>query len=185
VTVYAHAFFAWYPFRRRPWVWPLVAGAILPDLPYCVLFVAAAVERGPRAFTDLALWRSIWGHHMVVGLHSFLPWGAAMLLLISTRGWRRSPGVSAFLAGWGSHVVIDMLTHRSDGYPIFWPLSVYRFPTPVSYWESAYHGRAFALACDGAMVVLLIRLALLRLRRDGGARASRPVSRGRKHRRWA
>jgi hypothetical protein len=110
VTIYAHGFWAWYPFRRRPWVWPLVAGAILPDLPYCAFFAAAAVERGPRAFTDLALWRSIWGHPVVVALHSFLPWGVAMLLLISTRGWRRSPGVAAFVAGWGSHVVIDMLT---------------------------------------------------------------------------
>jgi hypothetical protein len=183
VTIYAHAFFAWYPFRRRPWVWPLVGGAILPDLPYCVFFVAAAVERGPRAFADLALWRSIWGNPVVLGLHSFLPWGVALLLLISTRAWRRSPALAAFVAGWGSHVVIDMLTHRSDGYPIFWPLSAYRFPTPVSYWERAYHGRAFSLVCDGGILVLLIWLAALRLRRDRGARASRAVSHGRKYRR--
>src|SRR5262249_62345330 len=57
--------------------------------------------------------------------------------------------VIALLAGWGSHVAIDMLTHRSDGYPIFWPLSAYRFPTPISYWEPRYHGVAFSLACDG------------------------------------
>jgi len=173
VTIYAHAFWAWYPFRRRPWVGPLVAGAILPDLPYCVFFVAAALEHGPRAFTDLGVWRSIWGHPVVVGLHSFLPWGAAMLLLISTRAWRRAPALAAFLAGWGLHVVIDMLTHRSDGYPILWPLSDYRFPTPVSYWEPAYYGRTFSLVCDGAIAVLLIRLAALRLRRDRGARGSR------------
>ena len=61
MTIYAHAFWAWYPFRRRSWVWPLVGGAILPDLPYCVFVVAAAVERGRRAFADVALWRSIWG----------------------------------------------------------------------------------------------------------------------------
>jgi len=96
-----------------------------------------------------------------------------MLLLISTRAWRRSPTLAAFLAGWGLHVVIDMLTHRSDGYPILWPLSDYRFPTPVSYWEPAYYGRTFSLVCDGAIAVLLIRLAALRLRRDRGARGSR------------
>jgi hypothetical protein len=163
VTICAHAFWAWYPFRRRPWVGPLVAGAILPDLPYVVFFVAAAIEHGPRAFADPALWRSVWAHPLVVGLHSFLPWAVTMLLLISTHAGR-SPGVVAFIAGWGSHIVIDMFTHRSDGYPIFWPLSDYRFPTPVSYWEPAYHSRAFALVCDGAIVVLLIRLAALRAR---------------------
>jgi membrane-bound metal-dependent hydrolase YbcI (DUF457 family) len=165
VTIYAHAFWAWYPFRRRPWVWPLIAGAILPDLPYWVSFAIAAIRRGPHALADLGLWHSVWGHPVVVGLHSFLPWGAAMLLLLSTGAWRRWPGLAAFIAGWGSHVVIDMLTHRSDGYPIFWPLSAYRFPTPVSYWEPAYHGRVFSLVCDGAIVVLLIRLAALRIRR--------------------
>src|SRR5262249_33673191 len=92
--------------------------------------------------------------------------------------WRRSPALAAFIAGWGSHVVIDMLTHRSDGYPIFWPLSAYRFPTPVSYWERGYQGRAFSLVCDGAIVVLLMRLAALRLRRDRGVRAWGAVSCG-------
>ena len=75
----------------------------------------------------------------------------------------------------GSHVAIDILTHRSDGYPIFWPLSDYRFPTPVSYWEPAYHGRAFSLVCDSAILVLLIQLATLRVRRYRGARMSRAV----------
>jgi hypothetical protein len=59
--------------------------------------------------------------------------------------------------------VIDMLTHRSDGYPIFWPLADYRFPTPLSYWEPSYHGRLFAVVCDGAMVLALLRLGWQRL----------------------
>jgi hypothetical protein len=172
VTIYAHAFWAWYPFRRRPWVWSLVAGAILPDLPYFLFFATAAIWHGPHALTDLALWHSIWGHPLVAGLHSFLPWSAAMLLLLSMGASRRWPGLAAFIAGWSSHVVIDMLTHRSDGYPIFWPLSGYRFPTPVSYWEQAYHGRAFSLVCDGAMVVLLVRLVALRTRRPRVARST-------------
>jgi membrane-bound metal-dependent hydrolase YbcI (DUF457 family) len=171
VTIYAHAFWPWYPFRRRPWVWLLVAGAILPDAPYLGFFAVAAVRHGPQALTDLDLWHFVWEHPVVVALHSFLPWGAAMLLLLSTRARQRSPGLVAFVAGWGSHVVIDMLTHRSDGYPIFWPLSDYRFPTPVSYWEPAYHGVGFSVVCDGAMLVLLIRLAAPHMRWwDGGGR---------------
>lgn len=119
----------------------------------------------------MALWHSAWGSTLVLFLHSFLPWGAAVLLLVSTGVWRSSPGLTAFVAGWGSHIVIDMLTHRSDGYPIFWPLSDYRFPTPVSYWEPAYHGRVFSFVSDGVVVILLVRLAARPLR---GLRAETP-----------
>jgi len=65
-------------------------------------------------------------------------------------------------------IILDMLTHRSDGYPIFWPLSAYRFPTPISYWEPAFHGVAFSLICDGAIVAASFRLAADRLRRPVG-----------------
>jgi membrane-bound metal-dependent hydrolase YbcI (DUF457 family) len=62
--------------------------------------------------------------------------------------------------GWLSHIIIDMLTHRSDGYPIFYPLSAYRFPTPVSYWEPAYHGQLFAVVDTMLMAVLFIHYLL-------------------------
>jgi hypothetical protein len=180
MTIYAHAFWAWFPFRRRTWVKWLTLGAVLPDLPYCIVFGMSAVERGPRAIADMRVWESLWRSWPVCALHSFVPWAVVSLLYLSalrwmsTRGSRRARGgvrptpfasnLAALLAGWGSHIVVDMLTHRSDGYPIFWPLTDYRFPTPVSYWEPAYHGRLFAVVCDGAMVTVLSWLIWQRFR---------------------
>jgi hypothetical protein len=181
MTIYAHAFWAWFPFRRRACAKWLALGAVLPDLPYCVVFGVSAVEHGPRAIADMRVWESLWRSWPVCALHSFVPWGAVSLLYLSAVAWvpsrpRRSrvaaraaapvaASLGALLAGWGSHVVVDMLTHRSDGYPIFWPLSDYRFPTPVSYWEPGYHGRLFALVCDGAMALALLWLGWQRLER--------------------
>jgi hypothetical protein len=182
VTIYAHAFWAWFPFRRKLWVKWLTLGAVFPDLPYCVFFGLSAFERGPRAIGDMQIWESLWRSWPVCALHSFVPWAVVSLIFLSALFWawvtvqpqtrvfsRVTPsasfsvGLGAFLAGWGSHIVVDMLTHRSDGYPIFWPISAYRFPTPVSYWEPAYHGRMFALVCDGAMAAALMWLGWRRL----------------------
>jgi len=176
MTIYAHAFWAWFPFRRRVWVKWLTLGAVLPDLPYCVYFGISAIERGPRAIADMRIWESLWRSWPICALHSFVPWTVVSLILLSSLGWVSGTGplrtratsdrptsfgvgIGALLAGWGAHIVIDMLTHRSDGYPIFWPLSDYRFPTPLSYWEPAYHGRVFATVCDGGMLIALVWLA--------------------------
>lgn len=166
VTIYAHAFWAWYPFRRRAWVGWFVLGAVTPDLPYVLALLAVSLPSGPSSLADLGLWESLWRNPVVCALHSFVPW-VVVLLGTLVVGRARPPATAPLMAvlGWGSHVALDMLTHRSDGYPILWPLADYRFPTPISYWEPAYHGAAFSLACDGAIALLLVRLALQR-RRD-------------------
>ena len=167
MTIYAHAFWAWYPYRRRRWVGWFVLGAIVPDLPYVAIFAAATLRTGPGVLADLALWDSLWRNPLVCALHSVVPWSVVVLASVVQRR-RAGPlveGVTAFVLGWGSHVFLDMLTHRTDGYPIFWPISGYRFPTPISYWEPSFHGVAFALVCDGSIAVLLLGLAALRLRR--------------------
>jgi membrane-bound metal-dependent hydrolase YbcI (DUF457 family) len=177
VTIYAHAFWAWYPFRRQRWVRWFVLGAVVPDLPYLFVFAATALRTGPRTLTDLGLWESLWRSPVVCALHSWVPWGVVLFCALVRRRLRHpasAPVIGSFLAfvlGWGSHVFLDMLTHRSDGYPIFWPLSAFRFPTPVSYWEPSYHGAAFAMVCDGSIAVLLLKLAAHRRRRpmSGGA----------------
>jgi hypothetical protein len=166
MTIYAHAFWAWYPFRQRDWVGFLTLGAVLPDLPYVAVFAWTALSAGPGALGDLHLWESLWGSPLVAALHSFVPWLAASAILapwLVRSRWAR-PGV-ALLAGWLLHVVVDALTHRSDGYLIYYPLSDYRFPTPVSYWEPAYHGVTFAIACDSLIALAVVRLAWQRARR--------------------
>src|SRR5262245_27308868 len=82
MTIYAHAFWAWFPFRRRRWVFPLVVGSLLPDVPYLAGFLVMTGRGGSRSVADLTLWDALWKSPTVCALHSFVPWGAATGLFL-------------------------------------------------------------------------------------------------------
>ena len=164
MTVVSHFFWGWYVFRNRSWVWRFASAAVAPDLPYCALLGYYSLRMHVNGFTDLSLWDSVWRSPVVCGLHSFVPWAVTAALVSLACGRRLRQWLLPVWAGWLSHIVVDMLTHRSDGYPIFYPLSAYRFATPVSYWEPAYHGRAFMLIDTTLIALLLIHQLLTRRR---------------------
>ena len=164
MTVVSHFFWGWYVFRNRSCVWRFACAAAAPDLPYFALLGYYSLRSHVNGFTDLGMWDVAWRSPLICALHSFVPWAvtAALVCLVCTRRLRQ--WLLPVWAGWLSHVAIDMLTHCSDGYPIFYPLSAYRFPTSVSYWEPAYHGRAFMLA-DVTLIAVLSAYHLLTRRR--------------------
>ncbi|MEO1749097.1 MAG: hypothetical protein AAFR27_10880 [Pseudomonadota bacterium] len=43
-----------------------------------------------------------------------------------------------------THVALDFPVHADDAHPHFWPLTGWRFFSPVSYWDSAHYGNYFA-----------------------------------------
>lgn len=43
------------------------------------------------------------------------------------------------------HCLGDLPVHVDDGHRHFWPLSNFRFESPISYWDPDHHGGAFAL----------------------------------------
>lgn len=65
--------------------------------------------------------------------------GLAIAFLFTWKNWY------PYVYGWIFHVITDMATHVSDAQPVLWPLSDWVFPTPVSYWESAYYGGEFGI----------------------------------------
>jgi hypothetical protein len=66
------------------------------------------------------------------------------------------------------HSIIDFLCHRDDAHMHFWPLTEWRFRSPVSYWDGNYYGHQFSLfeAALGLFfaVVLWRRYSLLAVR---------------------
>lgn len=66
------------------------------------------------------------------------------------------------------HLVADFLLHAEDAHAHFWPLTGWRFKSPVSYWDPAYFGRtvAFVESVVGvSLAVLLFRRFRNRLAR--------------------
>jgi len=84
---------------------------------------------------------------------------ATALVLYGTVGarYRRSGGaLPALLLGWAGHVATDTLTHGSDARPLLWPLSSYRFHSPVSYRERERYALPFTLVEHAALLAALI-----------------------------
>jgi membrane-bound metal-dependent hydrolase YbcI (DUF457 family) len=176
VTVYSHFLWNLIAARGRSWGLPFAVGAVLPDVVYFPLMIRILLTEGPGEWGDLALWDAATAHPITRALHSYLPAGLAFVLAYLA-GWM---WLLPWLGGVLSHVLLDMLTHVSDAYPILWPLSDYRFPTPISYWDPAYHGREFNLieqtALFGTLLVLSIRY--LRRRLSAGRKVPLPGESG-------
>lgn len=51
------------------------------------------------------------------------------------------------------HIALDAPVHASDAYRHFWPLSDWRFFSPLSYWETLHHAQWVALF-EAALVAL-------------------------------
>lgn len=165
MTIVSHLFWNWYLFRTRSWVWRYAWAGVAPDVPYFILLGYYSVRFHVNGFTDLTAWDLAWRSPLVMALHSFVPWAVAVGILCAVAGPLTRRAWWPILGGWLSHIVIDMLTHRNDGYPIFYPLATYRFPTPISYWEPAFHGRMFSLVDSTLTAVLLVHHFVSRRRR--------------------
>jgi hypothetical protein len=151
---------------------PALVGAVLPDVPIFVLFaVATFVWRQPQAviWAD-TYFRPGW-QHAVDAVHSlpllgaafaatFVAWGPARRTPAgaadagaapgTVRRWVRVAAASALL-----HAGADLLVHAEDAHRHLWPLSGWRFASPVSYWDPRHHGRVFVVAeCAAALALL-------------------------------
>ena len=140
--------------RRRQLRW-VVSGALLPDL-------------GMFAFFAYEFWvaktpmRVIWDEHYFdpawqtfFDLFNSLPLlglGFLVAWFMRRKGWALLC-VSAAL-----HAMLDLPVHREDGHRHFWPISDWRYMSPVSYWDPE-HGGALGsllelLLMAGASVVI-------------------------------
>ncbi|MBI5898476.1 MAG: hypothetical protein HZB40_04565 [Rhodocyclales bacterium] len=110
-----------------------VVMALLPDLVH-MLPVLAWVLGGDGAVAELwryaiALpgqepgmppWVGAAAHHLHCILHS-----GVLALIVTAALWRWRASLGLPLAGWWSHILIDVLTHSSDYYasPVLYPLT--------------------------------------------------------------
>jgi hypothetical protein len=68
--------------------------------------------------------------------------------------------LTCFAASGFLHTLIDVLCHREDAHMNFWPVTRWKFMSPVSYWDPAYYRQYFSLfeAILGlALAIILFR----------------------------
>ncbi len=116
---------------------PAVVGALLPDAP---MFVFYAVEKLAIGSSEKEIWSTRYfldAWQDFFDLFNSLPIVLACLWIC----WRSGRvGWSILFASMLLHIVADLPLHHDDGHRHFWPLSEWRFESPVSYWDPKHHG---------------------------------------------
>ena len=104
------------------------------------MFVFFVIERFIRGHSGEALWSvryydAEW--QAVFDIFNSLPLIAAGALAALALGHRRAVWACASMA---LHAVMDLPLHSGDGHRHFYPLSDFRFDSPVSYWDPSHYG---------------------------------------------
>ena len=148
-------------FRRRDGRMALAGagGGLAPDVPSFVLVLWAGVvdRRGGAEIFDQLYFSPAWQAIMAPS-HSTPLWLAALAVGLLLR----QPLLVAFTASGLLHQAFDFALHAEDAHRHLWPLSDWRYVSPISYWDPAHGGAIIAPleAALGMAFALLLRAAL-------------------------
>lgn len=143
-------------------------GGFAPDLPMLLIVLTLRLAGVPahRIFDEM-YWEKWWQITNAIG-HNFWLWGGLLIIGLFMR--ERLSADVATIDFWslvmvfaGSallHSCIDFLCHREDAHMHLWPLTSWKFMSPVSYYDSQHFGRWFSLFEAG--LGLLLSIVLLR-----------------------
>ena len=118
----------------------VIAGAIVPDLPIFILYLYERARKTPPE----VIWSVCYQHEhwlaIIHGAHSI-----PIALFGIAAGWLvNSPAMMLFFTSVLAHASCDFPLHAIDAHRHFFPLSEYRFISPLSYWDVRYHGKTVA-----------------------------------------
>ena len=137
----------------------ITAGALLPDLPMVGFYL---LERIGRGTPEPVIWGQLYfepGWQSLFDAFNSLP----LIGLAALFAWRAGATQAlAFLLSMALHCLADLPLHREDAHAHFWPLTSWRFLSPVSYWDPRHGGLAFL----GAELALLVAAPLVLRRRS-------------------
>ena len=157
-------------------------GGVIPDAPmFAIIGGLKMAGYGLEEIFGRLYWQHWWQVANAIG-HNFLLWGAlaigsGLVLSAKTAAPGRSSGLAfemqfvrldaplvfAFSGSALLHSVIDFLFHRNDAHMHFWPLSQWRFRSPVSYWDPNHFGNWFGMF-EAAIGLLLVAVLFRRYR---------------------
>lgn len=144
---------------------PVALGAIAPDVP---MFFFYGFEKLFLATPERLIWSASFfapsWQALFDSVHSFPLIGAGIGLAC----WRGSKALASFYSSMALHSMGDFLLHHDDAHRHFFPLSDWRFESPVSYWDPRYHGNLVAPV--EILVVVVGALWLISQHRDWRAR---------------
>ncbi len=166
-----HALIGAYFFGKRdPTL--MTAGAVAgmaPDLPmFAIVATLLAMGRRGQEIFGHDYFQPWWQH--INGLaHSLILWPLALVVALVARRARPTTRWPAILlaaaAGGLAHACIDFLCHREDAHMQLWPISSWKFVSPISYYDPAHFGGAIMVLEAGLGLFMAWRLFRIAQRR--------------------
>lgn len=142
----------------------VLTGALLPDL---AIFLWAPYQAIVNGVSGDEMWNKLYFEPPMQNLIAWfnsVPIYAALALigfLARSKGWGKLLMVFALAAL--IHIATDMPVHADDAYRHFWPISDWRFYSPLSYWDIDHHagwvGKIDVAIAFGCMAVLWQRFS--------------------------
>lgn len=114
----------------------IIMGAVLPDLMIFVLFFYALLFGIPmREVWDVLYFTDFWQD--LIDCFNSVPITAFFIGIAAALKWRGGVllGMSVLI-----HIFGDVFLHNDDAHRHFFPLSEYKFISPVSYWDPNHLG---------------------------------------------
>ena len=116
--------------------WAVIAGALIPDFSIYVMSAwAIATGQMNEQLWQVTYWQEPW--QILGAITNSVP---LALLLLAIGLWRNSAVLSVLAGAMLIHAGLDFPLHADDAHRHFWPVTDWRFHSPVSYWDPDYHG---------------------------------------------
>ncbi len=145
----------------------VLAGALLPDLSIFIMFFWTRIIMGRP---EELIWREIYftPFWQSIGMvaNSMPLYGAIALIA----WWRNWPLVLVLALSALLHLTFDFPFHNDDAHAHFWPITAWRFESPLSYWDPDHFGLWVAgaeFALGVSLIVVLWQRFPERLPRAG------------------
>ena len=144
--------------ERKVLTWPILIGSWLPDVALFIFYGWARLSGLPEAVIwNEAYYRPFWQDIFAIG--NSIP---LVLLVWGLAAWQRWPRMAALCLSMLLHHAEDLPFHNEDAHRHFWPLTDFRFISPISYWDPEHFGAYVALfemvVVFGASFILVRRV---------------------------
>ncbi len=139
--------------QRRNWA--VAAGAIAPDATIFVFFIWAQFFT-PMGWGEMwgdAYWREPW--QILGAISNSVP---LAFFLLGLAVWRKIGLLKLFALSLLVHAALDFPLHADDAHRHFWPITDWRFISPISYWDPAQNGMIGALIEGSAIATAAIAI---------------------------
>ena len=122
------------------WVAVIMLGAILPDLTMMIFYAIAKLQGIP----EQTIWQDLY-NDPAWQLWFDIPNSIPLLGLTALTFWKlQRPGWALLFVSMLLHSLTDLPLHHHDAHRHFWPLTDWRFNSPVSYWDPKFYGDWFS-----------------------------------------